>query len=258
MKTLDERLDDIVKESVAEVVARADKVVRPRGAGNSRHEPKDSADFFPTPAWATRALIEHVFKPLNLYNPGNAVWEPACGALNMVHALTEYYNDVTATDIDPRRDAWGDIGRRADFFTTLPPTERLDDCKWVITNPPFNLFIPFFEYAMIAAIRGVAMFVPLTALEGKMRYEKIFKRYAGNFCVAPFVERVPIIKNHVRRDATTARAYAWLVVTENAPLPPLLHIPPCRKQLERDADYAAAYQDALPTAADLRGILNDI
>jgi hypothetical protein len=55
-----------------------------------RVEPKDSADDFPTPPWATRALLEHVLR-----NPGELATmtclEPACGAGHMAKVLKEYF-----------------------------------------------------------------------------------------------------------------------------------------------------------------------
>ena len=50
-----------------------------------RHEAKDSLDDFPTPPWATRALLEHVIngKDLNL----QSCWEPACGEGHMAKVL---------------------------------------------------------------------------------------------------------------------------------------------------------------------------
>ena len=210
-------------------------VGKPRGAGNSRFEPRDSRDWYPTPPWGTRALIEHVFKPLGLHDQQNLIWEPACGALDMAAPLQEYYFTVGVSDIEPLGDARGNIGAQMDFLNT--PEDDRQPVDWIITNPPFNLFMPFFERGMRASKIGIAMLVPLTIAEGIGRYEKIFQPHKGRFCVAPFVERLPIIKNTVRKDATTARAYCWLVVTHRIGLPPMLHIPPCRKQLEKDSDY---------------------
>ncbi|MEQ1888083.1 MAG: SAM-dependent methyltransferase [Alphaproteobacteria bacterium] len=219
---------------------RDDIKAKPRGAGNSRFEPADSTDFFPTPPWGTRALIEHVMKPLFLFNRNHKVWEPACGTLDMVRPLQEYYAGVRATDIDARGDTSGNIKDEFDFANGVTCNANKNNCcDWVITNLPFNLFMDFFISSLGAARHGLALLAPLTVIEGSGRYEEIFKPYAGKFCVAPFVERLPIVKNTVRRDATTARAYAWLVVAkQSGGIPPLLHIPPCRKQLERDEDYS--------------------
>lgn len=199
-------------------------------------KPRDSLDWYPTPAWGTRALIEHVFWPLGLFNADHEVWEPACGSLDMAKPLNEYYDCVHASDIDPRGDERGNFGETINFLADN--SAGVDSKDWVITNPPFNLFMEFFEQAMKVSRRGVALLAPLTVIEGRGRYEKIYKPYAGRYCIAPFVEGLPIIKNIVRKDATTARAYAWLIVTHgNIDLPPLLHIPPCRRALEKDSDY---------------------
>lgn len=206
-----------------------------RGAGNSRFEPANSTDFFPTPLWGTRALIEHVLKPLWLFNPDHEVWEPACGALHMARPLSEYYKNPRASDIDPRGDPSGNFIERRDFIHSQQLGR--DRADWIITNPPFNLFMEFFETSEFYARKGIAFLAPLTVLEGRGRYEKIYTKYKGRYCVAPFVERLPIIKNTVSRTATTARAYVWLVISLDREVPPLMHIPPCRKELERDSDY---------------------
>jgi hypothetical protein len=44
-----------------------------------RTEAKDSLDDFPTPPWATRALIEHVLRSKEPLNQQSSL-EPACGA----------------------------------------------------------------------------------------------------------------------------------------------------------------------------------
>ena len=54
-----------------------------------RFEAKDSLDDFPTPPWATRALLEHVIPDKDL--AGRSVWEPACGAGHMAKVLKEYF-----------------------------------------------------------------------------------------------------------------------------------------------------------------------
>jgi hypothetical protein len=60
-----------------------------------RHEPPDSADDFPTPPWATRALVEHVLGRDSVR--GMSCLEPACGRGHMARALREYFGDVVAS-----------------------------------------------------------------------------------------------------------------------------------------------------------------
>lgn len=44
-----------------------------------RHEPHDSLDFFPTPPWATRALMTHVLPSTGRFEPAQLAWDPCCG-----------------------------------------------------------------------------------------------------------------------------------------------------------------------------------
>src|SRR5215207_1573655 len=62
-----------------------------------RIEPKDSADDFAAPPWATRALVEHVFDDKNALRSMSCL-EPACGAGHMAKVLREYFGEVHAFD----------------------------------------------------------------------------------------------------------------------------------------------------------------
>src|SRR5262249_878663 len=64
-----------------------------------RFEAKDSLDDFPTPPWATRALLEHVIPNKDLAR--RSVWEPACGEGHMAKVLKESFGRVDASDIFP-------------------------------------------------------------------------------------------------------------------------------------------------------------
>jgi len=91
-----------------------------------RVEPDDSRDFFPTPLWATRALIEHVFAHLGRkgHCQWQEAWEPACGEGHMAAPLEEYFRKVYASDKYPY--GYGDSD--TDFLTT-----HLDGFDWIIT-----------------------------------------------------------------------------------------------------------------------------
>jgi hypothetical protein len=62
-----------------------------------RIEPKDGPDDFPTPPWATRALVEHVIgdKPALA---SMSCLEPACGAGHLAKVLKEYFGEVRCAD----------------------------------------------------------------------------------------------------------------------------------------------------------------
>ena len=196
-----------------------------------RIEPDDSPDDFPTPPWATRALIEHVLGNKSALRSMSCL-EPACGAGHMAKVLKEYFGEVQAADAfhygyAPVRD-----------FLTFPYETNAAD--WVITNPPFRLAEEFVLRALTVARRGVAILARTVFLESIGRYGNIFvKSPPTKF--AQFVERVPMIRGRLDIKATTATGYAWLVwEKETASEPRLMWVPPCRRQLERNGDYTSS------------------
>lgn len=211
--------------------------VRPKGVGavmNSRLPTADKLDFFPTPPWATRALIEHV---IGLAGGGNlsSVWEPACGAGHMARPLAECFDRVEASDVADRG-----YGRVADFL--WPDSNPSLPVDWIITNPPFALAEEFVLRAVRVARVGVAMLARTNFFESEGRYRSIFGPNGRRLAIyAPFAERVPMVKGRVDPKASTATAYAWFVweVSELQSLnPPIVKvIPPCRRDLERVGDY---------------------
>lgn len=63
-----------------------------------RTEPRNSPDDFPTPPWATRALIEYVLPDKGSSLSGLNCLEPACGAGHMATVLKEHFREVQASD----------------------------------------------------------------------------------------------------------------------------------------------------------------
>ena len=193
---------------------------------SQRKEPQDSRDDFPTPPWATRALVEHVIS--DRYK-GMSCLEPACGAGHMSKVLSEYFEDVTSSDIYD----YG-YGTEKDFLSSDIPPQSYD---WVITNPPFRLAESFILNALDVAREGVAILARTVFLESKGRYERLFQSTPLS-TFAQFVERVPMVKGRLDPKASTATGYAWLVWDKKMQdTPKLVWIPPCRKALERLDDY---------------------
>ncbi len=207
-----------------------------------RKEPDDSLDFFPTPAWATRALCDIVLGHIDLKQL--SAWDPACGQMHMVTPLQEYFRHVYASDIFD----YGAGGRVQDF---LFDNQKLGD--FIITNPPFKLGDQFVEHALKLAKSGVAMFVRTQFLEGTRRYKNIFSKQRPAI-VAIFTERVPLYKSRIvqytwdwskkyqrfiKKKSSTATSYCWIVWLKDAPNAEteFVWIPECRKRLERQDDY---------------------
>lgn len=197
-----------------------------------RLDSKDSLDDFPTPPWATRALIEHVIGPKRVCD--QICWEPAANRGYMSRPLQEYFKYVMESDIH-------DYGDRnvADFLSIEVDKSNLL-VHWVITNPPFNKAQQFIEKAQSIATDGVAMLVRTSFLEGIMRYQTMFMTNPPDI-VAQFSERVPMIKGKYDPKASTATSYCWLVWyidghKEANKQTILTWIPPCKKQLEKAND----------------------
>jgi hypothetical protein len=196
-----------------------------------RIEPADSPDDFPTPPWATRALIEHVVKGKDDF-ANQSCLEPACGAGHMAKVLKEYFGEVRVSDAHDYQ-----YGPVRDFLSVPFKADAVD---WVVTNPPFRLAEEFVLRGLIVARVGVAILARTVFLESIGRYERIFQtRPPSTF--AQFVERVPMVRGRLDSKATTATGYAWLVWDKRADgIPRVVWIPPCRKNLERNGDYSSA------------------
>lgn len=166
-------------------------------------------DFFPTPPWATRALIRDVLGEANV--AGLRCWEPAAGEGHMAEVLREFFAVVHASDVHDygRGYAIGDFAGRGGL--DLGDAARCPiAADWIITNPPFNLASQFLARALGEAKRGVALLLRTAWLESEDRYRDVFSRTAPS-TVAQFVERVPMVKGRWDPDASSATAYLWLV-----------------------------------------------
>ena len=194
---------------------------------SQRVEAQDSLDDFPTPPWASRALIEHIIGIDDLQS--QSAMEPACGSGYMSSVLSEYFGKVYASDIHPY--GFGDV---KDFLKDKFAPKSVD---WVITNPPFKNAEEFVVRGLDIARVGVAVLVRTVFIESVGRYNRLFRERPCDV-FAQFVERVPIVKGRVDPRATTATGYAWLLWNADpAGCPRLAWIPPSRKDLERINDY---------------------
>lgn len=214
----------------------------------ARRDAPNGRDYYPTPPWATRALVEHVWPHLR-FSPAPRpdephIWEPAAGCGAMSRVLEEYGLRVRATDIEPRGDGIGKFDFLDETCCDAPPA-------WVVTNPPFSLAQEFVERGLAVARRGVCVLVRLSWLETIGRFE-MFSRHTPQR-VGVFSERVPFREGRLDAKVASATAYAWIVfvregltiycdATITDPEGSCLHcelvwIPPCRAALERDGDY---------------------
>lgn len=214
---------------------------------NRRYEPKDSLEDWPTPPWATRALVKHVL-PFVYFGDHQkyyselkkmTVWESTCNRGYMVRPLREYFGRTIATDVHDYSPETDDMHMLHDFLCPeLPEIIERYPPDFVITNPPFKLAEQFVQRALsIRSVKFCAFFVRANFLEGKGRFQNLFKVNPPAL-FAPFVERVPLVKERVDPKASSTTAYCWLVWSKGCcDRTKVVWIPPCRNDLERPDDY---------------------
>lgn len=194
-----------------------------------RSEAKDSRDDFPTPPWATRAMLEHVLLACDPEIADQTCLEPACGAGHMDKVLNEYFSSTSASDVHD----YG-YGKVENFLNGPHAVGSFD---WVITNPPFNLAEEFVARSLQIARRGVAILARTVFIESVGRYERLFLPTPPSI-FAQYVERVPMVKGRLDPKASTATGYAWFIWQKgHEGNTELRWIPPCRKHFERLTDY---------------------
>lgn len=213
-------------------------MTRPYGSTavmQSRRSPPKALDYFPTPPWATRALVEYVLIP-NGFEPWlMGALDPCCGEGHMVETLRESFRTVEASDIF-------DYGRGYQVADVLESGVIYNShADVIITNPPFNIAL---EIVLAALARwrfeGIFVLVRTAWLESEERYRKLFSFYPPDI-FAPFVERVPMVAGRYDPKASSATAYAWVgwmnpETFRASAGPAVTFIPPCRKRLERRED----------------------
>ncbi len=150
-------------------------------------------DFYPTPDWATHALVENE-------RFDGTIWEPACGDGTMSQVLATTGCDVYSSDLYDR--GFGTPGE--DF---LQSTKLFDN---VVTNPPYNSAEGFVKVGLKSARKKVALLLRLAFLEGANRQKTIFNPTPPSR-VWVFSERITFYpKGAIQRGSGTT-AYAWFV-----------------------------------------------
>jgi hypothetical protein len=158
----------------------------------------DGPDFFPTPAWATHALIENeAFK--------GDIWESACGNGAMSGVLENIGNRVISSDLFDR--GYGEADH--DFLESWRRAPN------IVTNPPFNAAEGFVRSGLERAGKKFALLLRLAFLEGANRQRTIFTD-APPARVWVFSERITFYPAGAVQKGTGTTAYAWFVWDKDA------------------------------------------
>lgn len=158
----------------------------------------DGPDFFPTPAWATHALIE------NEKFQGD-IWESACGDGAMSTVLEATGRKVISSDLFDR--GYGEHG--IDFLSARRCVDN------IVTNPPYNAAEGFVRSGLKASKRKFALLLRLAFLEGANRQRTIFTE-APPSRVWVFSERITFYPAGAVPKGTGTTAYAWFVWDKEA------------------------------------------
>lgn len=164
---------------------------------NRRLVENEGPDFYPTPKWATYALLlkEHFI--------GN-VLEPCCGEGDISEMIKKYFPELNVISSDLYDRGYGAIKDIFDY-----KTEKFVN---IITNPPFNIANQIVEHVLDnqLATQKMALLLRTAFLEGQYRYDNIFKRHAPSR-VHVFSERLSMYPKGqpVKGGGTTS--YAWFV-----------------------------------------------
>ena len=161
----------------------------------------DGPDFFPTPAWATRALIDNeAFR--------GDIWESACGNGAMSKVLEDTGNKVISSDLYDR--GYGEADH--DFLESWRKAPN------IVTNPPYNAAEGFVRSGLARADKKFALLLRLAFLEGANRQRTIFTE-APPSRVWVFSERITFYPAGAVQKGTGTTAYAWFVWDKEAPSP---------------------------------------
>ncbi len=167
--------------------------IAPKRIADQRSAGLDGLDFYPTPAWATYALVE------NERFEGD-IWECACGDGSMARALDRTGMRVIGSDLFDR--GFGETGH--DFLASKRRAAN------IVTNPPFHSAEGFVAQCLELAEARFALFLRLAFLEGANRTRTIFHKHPPAR-VWVFSERITFYPKGAKIVGSGTTAYAWFV-----------------------------------------------
>jgi hypothetical protein len=155
----------------------------------------EGPDFYPTPAWATEALLRHVKFQGNIL-------EPCCGEGDMSEVLIKAGYKVFSSDKYDRG-----YGEKRNFLTLTQSYKSYDN---IVTNPPFNIAEDVLSHALVLARRKVCLLLRLAFLESRSRYERFYSRRPPSK-VLIFSERLSMYPKGHPVNGGGVTAYGWFV-----------------------------------------------
>src|SRR6516162_3210429 len=165
----------------------------------NRRQVDEGPDFYPTPAWATKALLRHVkFQ--------GSIWEPCCGEGDMSEVLIKAGYKVFSSDKYDRG-----YGRRQDFLSLTDSYKPFDN---IVTNPPFAIAEDVLSHALGLARRKVCLLLRLAFLESQSRYHRFYARRPPEK-VLVFSERLSMYPKGYPVKGGGVTSYGWFIWSNN-------------------------------------------
>lgn len=139
------------------------------GASSHTEKEREPNDYYATSPEA----IDLLFESNNFVRP-RFVWECACGEGHLAKRLADYGCNVYSSDLVDRGFGTGGV----DFLKQVDmPFHNVERC--IVTNPPYKYAMEFILHALALLENGerAVFFLKTSALEGKKRYERLFKPF---------------------------------------------------------------------------------
>lgn len=166
------------------------------GASNHTSAEREPNDYYATHPKAAEMLCDEI-------ELSHRIWECACGEGHLAKVFERRGHEVKATDLIFR--GYGDGG--VDFLSQL---EVFDGD--IVTNPPYKYATEFVKHALELVPNGrkVAMFLKITFLEGKRRYE-MFRKTPPRWIYVSIARLPCAIGGDFGNMSGSAACYAWFV-----------------------------------------------
>ena len=183
---------------------------------DKNNKEREALDYYATPP----EEVTNILKVMNLeITAQDRVLDPCCGGGHMMKGIKDYFPRVTlagtdikdrrtdlVTDLEDRYNIVAHYGKDYDFLSEDYPVE---ECEYIIMNPPYSVITPFVNHALDIANRGVLMLGRLQFLEGEKRYNEVLKDNPPT-TVYVYVDRIACYKNGVFSiKPNSIQAYAW-------------------------------------------------
>lgn len=191
-------------------------------ATNRRIVKKEGADFYPTPSWATQALIDYsgvVFDPYDTY------LEPCCGDGAISKVLENHV--VSNSDLDRQGivvDSY-DLYDRG-YGKVKSVFDQTHHYGHIITNPPFNIATEIIEHCLPLADYTLCFLLRTSFLESANRHDRIFSITPPSV-VLVFSERLSMYPAGQNKESGGTTSYSWFIWEKySTKAPEIKWIPP--------------------------------